>query len=178
MLKRVGISRYAIAEVHTCISTITATGGRFVLLSDSEAMEYLSPFPTDSWVGRVDPLHIETELATALPWVRHGRLWCSSTDLKIVLGSFDGCSDQFKQTGGAGQAPNIDLELLTARQRQVAELVSQGARNEVISDALSISIATVKTHVSRILSTLGYRSRTELAAHFRPREQPGSPTAD
>ena len=168
LLRGIGISRYATAEIQTCISEITATGGRFVLLCDPKAMEHLCPFPTDSWVGRVNPGRIETELNTAMPWVRDEMLWCSRMDLKIVLGAFDGCSDEVKEPGEASHARHMELELLTARQRQVAELVSQGVRNEVISEALSISIATVKTHVSKVLSTLGFESRTELAAHFRP----------
>ncbi len=167
-----GMSHSASSEIHATISAITASTARFVLLCDRVTMENLGAFPTDAWSGRVDPSTIEHELGTALPCLQNGRLWCSNTDLKIILGATVGCNDEVKERGDSAPLRHMDMELLTARQRQVAALVSQGARNEVIGESLSISVATVKTHVSRILSTLGFESRTELAAHFRHSDQP------
>lgn len=53
------------------------------------------------------------------------------------------------------------LAPLSPRRRSVAELVLRGASNKEISRALDISLGTVKDHVHDILTTLGYRSRTE-----------------
>jgi len=54
------------------------------------------------------------------------------------------------------------LQLLTPRERQVALLVAEGARNREIASGLSISEATVKDHVHRTLAKLGCESRTDL----------------
>jgi predicted ATPase/DNA-binding CsgD family transcriptional regulator len=54
-------------------------------------------------------------------------------------------------------------KVLTPRQRQVAELVSQGLSNKEIADALVISRRTAETHVEHILTTLGFTSRTQIA---------------
>lgn len=52
-------------------------------------------------------------------------------------------------------------ESLTAREREVLELVSQGLSNKLIARRLSISEHTVKFHISSITSKLGAASRTD-----------------
>ncbi|WP_305883976.1 LuxR family transcriptional regulator [Crossiella sp. SN42] len=55
---------------------------------------------------------------------------------------------------------------LTAREREVAQLVSEGCPNRVIAARLALSERTVTTHVSNILAKTGLSSRTALAAHL------------
>lgn len=55
------------------------------------------------------------------------------------------------------------FQRLTEREREVAQLVAQGANNREIASALFVSEGTVKTHVSRILNQLDLRDRTQLA---------------
>jgi NarL family two-component system response regulator LiaR len=54
---------------------------------------------------------------------------------------------------------------LTEREKEVLNLVVQGQSNQQIADALVISIATVKAHVSNILSKLQVSSRAEAIAY-------------
>jgi NarL family two-component system response regulator LiaR len=54
---------------------------------------------------------------------------------------------------------------LTEREREVLNLVVQGRSNQQIADAMVISIATVKAHISSILSKLGVSSRAEAIAY-------------
>jgi len=53
---------------------------------------------------------------------------------------------------------------LTNRELEVAELVALGRSNSDIAHEMSLSIFTVKNHVSQILSKLKVRSRTQIAA--------------
>jgi DNA-binding CsgD family transcriptional regulator len=53
---------------------------------------------------------------------------------------------------------------LTRRESEVAALVARGLTNRDIADRLYISVRTVEVHVDRILSKLGFRTRTQLAA--------------
>jgi predicted ATPase/DNA-binding CsgD family transcriptional regulator len=53
---------------------------------------------------------------------------------------------------------------LTAREREVLELVAAGATNREIGERLHMAEKTASVHVSRILAKLDVRSRTEAAA--------------
>ncbi len=53
---------------------------------------------------------------------------------------------------------------LTSRERQVLALLAEGATNRQIGAALYMAEKTASVHVSRILSKLGVRSRTQAAA--------------
>ncbi|MFI0418440.1 response regulator [Spongiactinospora sp. 9N601] len=57
-------------------------------------------------------------------------------------------------------------EKLSAREIEVARLVSAGAANKEIAARLYITEGTVKNHVSAVLRKLGLRDRTQLARHF------------
>lgn len=55
-------------------------------------------------------------------------------------------------------------ELLTKREREVANLVAQGMSNKQIAQSLVISRRTAETHIENILTKLGYTSRSQIAA--------------
>lgn len=56
-----------------------------------------------------------------------------------------------------------ELAGLTAREREVLCLIAAGASNREIAQSLYISERTVKNHVTRILSQLNLRDRTQAA---------------
>ena len=53
---------------------------------------------------------------------------------------------------------------LTSREREILELMADGANNRIMASGLGISRHTVKFHVAAILAKLGARSRTEAVA--------------
>jgi DNA-binding NarL/FixJ family response regulator len=54
------------------------------------------------------------------------------------------------------------LDELTEREREVLCLVAQGLSNAELAQTLRVSLPTAKTHVSRILTKLDARDRTQL----------------
>ncbi|MFI5895048.1 response regulator transcription factor [Actinoplanes sp. NPDC051513] len=60
--------------------------------------------------------------------------------------------------------PPSDGEVLTQRERQVADLIAQGMTNKEIARRLVISRSTAGSHVEHILMKLGFTSRVQVAA--------------
>jgi DNA-binding NarL/FixJ family response regulator len=60
--------------------------------------------------------------------------------------------------------PTSDCEVLTIRERQVAELVARGLTNRQIAAELGIASGTAGRHVSNILEKLAVHSRAEIAS--------------
>jgi len=60
-----------------------------------------------------------------------------------------------------GRRPN-DGEGLTAREREVADLVAAGLSNKEVAARLFLSVRTVESNLSRVYAKLGVRSRASL----------------
>ena len=75
--------------------------------------------------------------------------------------------------------PPARLAALTDREREVMTLIARGRSNEEIASSLFVSLATVKTHVNRVLSKLRLTSRAQVVVVayetglVRPGEHPG-----
>ncbi len=91
------------------------------------------------------------ELANAIRAAYLGRSTLSPEAAKALI-----------QATRPSKQPLVDL---TEREREVLHLVVQGQSNQQIADAMVISLATVKAHISNILSKLGVSSRTEAIAY-------------
>jgi len=61
-----------------------------------------------------------------------------------------------------GSEPAGSLSGVTGREREVLALVGRGLSNGEIADHLQLSLATVKTHVGRLLTKLQARDRAQL----------------
>ena len=60
-----------------------------------------------------------------------------------------------------------EVEKLTAREREVLELVAHGLINKEIADRLGVSVEAVRWHLKNIYAKLHVHSRTEAALKFR-----------
>jgi pimeloyl-ACP methyl ester carboxylesterase len=64
------------------------------------------------------------------------------------------------------RAPRRGAGTLTARQREVASLISEGCTNREIATRLGIDERPAEGHVERIRLRLGFRSRAQIAAWY------------
>ncbi|MFF3441497.1 response regulator [Streptosporangium sp. NPDC002721] len=69
--------------------------------------------------------------------------------------------ERFARRDDVRPALHRDLSQLTPRELDVLRLLAAGLSNAELADRLTLSVATVKTHVARILSKLGLRDRAQ-----------------
>ncbi|MCM2266303.1 MAG: response regulator transcription factor [Elusimicrobiales bacterium] len=89
------------------------------------------------------------ELMDAIKAVSCGRFFLSAGITSIVL------DDYIK---GPSRDPRSVFTLLSAREREVLQLLAEGLRTKEISQKLSLSVKTVETHRKKIMEKLGIAS--------------------
>jgi NarL family two-component system response regulator LiaR len=94
------------------------------------------------------------DLVQAIQEVSRGESSLHPSIARMLLRELSTCSDA---------APGPDE--LTIREIEVLQLIAQGYSNREISELLTISEATARTHVSNILSKLNLCSRTQAALY-------------
>ena len=68
------------------------------------------------------------------------------------------------RSGRAGRADAAGPKALTAREREIAELVADGLTNRAVAETLFLSEKTIETHLAGAFVKLGIRSRQALKA--------------
>jgi LuxR family transcriptional regulator, maltose regulon positive regulatory protein len=73
------------------------------------------------------------------------------------------------QKANESPGPNFlaENQLISRREAEVLELLSQGCTNKEIADCLYLSVGTVKTHLHNISTKIGAGNRTEIVALAR-----------
>ena len=95
-------------------------------------------------------------LLDAISTVAAGEALLSPTVTRRLIAEFA------RQPTAAAPSAGDALTLLTERELDVLRQVAAGRSNTEIATALSVSVATVKTHVGRLLDKLDCRDRAQL----------------
>jgi len=96
------------------------------------------------------------ELLTAIRTVAAGEALLAPSVTRRLIAHFAHRAPAPTRAAAAGLAE------LTEREREVLALVARGLSNAELAQTLRVSLPTAKTHVSRILTKLGARDRTQL----------------
>jgi DNA-binding NarL/FixJ family response regulator len=129
-------------------------GVRIIILTTFDLDQYvyaaLSAGASGFLLKDVSPEH----LVAAVQLVRTGdALLAPSITRRLV--------ERFAPRPVPAGSPGRDLSALTPRELEVLGLVARGMSNAELATALTLSEATVKTHVARILTKLGLRDRVQ-----------------
>ncbi len=139
---------------HSVIAQVSPErpGVRFLALSVSDAAEDVIDAIRAGARGYVTKTISGPELVDAVNRVAEGDAVFSPKLAGFVLDAF--------RSG----APPVDpeLDVLTARERQVLQLIARGYRYKEIAARLHLSVKTVESHVSAVLRKLQLSSRHEL----------------
>ena len=158
----VGIGdRFAIPVGVTALAGLAAKGGRpraaLMLAGAAAAYEEVNQthrpqkvrIQLDAWLAPIR----QKAGAAAKKLLDRGRALTLGEAIEL------GLDEQPEDAWRVGASP-----ALTGREQEVATLVARGLSNREIAGRLFLSVRTVEVHVDRILTKLGFPSRTQLAA--------------
>ena len=135
-------------------------GVKFLALSVSDAAEDVIGVIRAGARGYVTKTISSDELADAVARVGEGDAVFSPRLAGFVLDAF---------RGGEPIGADPELETLTAREREVLQLIARGYRYKEIAARLHLSVKRIEAHLSSVLRKLQLSSRHELTrwAHER-----------
>lgn len=98
-------------------------------------------------------------LPKAIEAVQSGEIWVGRKLMqKLLLQLHENSLEK-----NASDEKELDLSILTQREREIANLVSKGASNKRIAIQLDVTERTVKAHLSSVFRKTGMRDRLQLA---------------
>jgi DNA-binding NarL/FixJ family response regulator len=130
---------------------------KVIMLTTFELDEYVHAALENGAVGFLLKDIPPRDLVQAVRTVAEGNAMLAPTVTRRLIAEFAARSST------QAVAARRQLETLTGREREVVVAVAQGLSNAEIGRRLFMSEATVKAHVSRVLSKLGLSNRVQAA---------------
>jgi NarL family two-component system response regulator LiaR len=118
---------------------------RVLILSMHASPEYAARAFAVGAAGYLNKDSAFDELAAALDAIFAGRRYlCRAIDADQV--------DEYSRRATPGES---EIEMLTPRQRQILQMMTEGHGTRAIAERLSLSVKTVETHRAQIMQRLG-----------------------
>jgi DNA-binding NarL/FixJ family response regulator len=132
----------------------TLSGVRVLILTTFDEDEYVFEAVRTGASGFLVKDTEPVELLRAVRVIAEGEALLSPRVTRRLIG-------EFARRARPGRSVR-ELDLLTAREREIVALVAEGLSNDEIAARLVVSPATAKTHVSRAMVKLAARDRAQL----------------
>jgi DNA-binding NarL/FixJ family response regulator len=145
------------------------TGPRVIVLTTFDLDQYVYAALTAGASGFLLKDVTPDHLVHAVRLVRDGDAMLAPSITRRLI-------ERFARPDPDRASQHRDLALLTPREREVLTLLAGGLSNAELAAALHLSEATVKTHLTRILTKLGLRDRVQavVLAYQTGLVQPGT----
>lgn len=130
-----------------------------VVLTTGERDEEFLAWANLGISGYLGPDTSAGDLLSAVRRVEAGEVACPPRLTALLLNRFAARSSERVDRAG--------IFTLTAREREIAELLAEGLSNKLIARRLQVALPTVKNHVHSILEKWDCQSRGEAAARYR-----------
>jgi DNA-binding NarL/FixJ family response regulator len=141
----------------------TLPDARVIILSVHDSEQLVRQIVDAGACGYVLKSGAGRELVTAVESVAHGQTYFPKIVMQILSRSASP-----NQRGSAGPASVV--EVLTAREREILQLLAEGKSNKEVGTTLCISLATVETHRAHIMRKLDLHTVSELV-HYAIRNK-------
>jgi two-component system response regulator NreC len=123
---------------------------KVLFLTQYESKEYVRSAMKAGSHGYIPKKAVGTELINAILTVSQGNYYLYPTIAAAIV-------------EGYTQQPSRDsYDLLSAREREILQLIAEGNTSRIISEMLSISLKTAFGHRTKIMQKLNIQNRTEL----------------
>jgi DNA-binding NarL/FixJ family response regulator len=138
---------------------------RVLFLTMHEAEEYFFRALRAGAAGYVIKRTAAADLIAAVRAVARGEAFLSPSMTRALV------TDYTQRATPAGSARRESMsvddtyETLTSREREVLQLVAEGATNQEIADRLQLSIKTVQSHRATVMEKLGLRDLPHLVRY-------------
>lgn len=117
---------------------------RIVILSMHAFEEYVHRALLAGAAGYLLKNAEKAELEQAIRTVARGQTWLSPAISKAVVSAL-----------ARGEKPREPLEILSARQREILQLIAEGYSTKEIAGQLNLGVKTVETHRTELMERLG-----------------------
>ena len=138
---------------------------RVLFLTMHEAEEYFFRALRAGAAGYVIKRTAAADLIAAVRAVAHGEAFLSPSMTRALVADY---TQRSAKVGFARRDANTvgdAYETLTSREREVLQLVAEGATNQEIADRLQLSIKTVQSHRATVMEKLGLRDLPHLVRY-------------
>lgn len=129
---------------------------RLLVLSKTPSFNESQKYLGMGAMGYANAMMHESHLRSAFEALKEGKVWLHPDFIAIMI-------SQIRDADGTTRSARSRLDVLSAREREVALMLGEGKMHQEIAEALHITVRTVKAHAASIYHKLDVKDRLALS---------------